>query len=140
MQNERVLKVDQKYITLTRLIFAEINFCEIDFRTYFHGCQNQFFAWIYFRRWSNFNNFAWINFRGRQKFVFEKIAFSYLCLNKQKKLKDLDIKIVYIISQCIYNKYYACDFRRSLLLLANHYHYFHHLNVQKCWKFYWARK
>ena len=30
MQNERVRKVDQKYITLTRLIFTEINFCEIN--------------------------------------------------------------------------------------------------------------
>ena len=42
------------------------------------------------------------------------------------------MKIVYIFPQCISKKYYACDFRKSLLLLANHYHYFNHLNVQKC--------
>ena len=27
------------------------------------------------------------------------------------------MKIVYIFPQCIYNKYYACDFRKSLLFL-----------------------
>ena len=41
------------------------------------------------------------------------------------------MKIVYVFPECIYNKYYPCDFRKSLLLLANHYHYLHHLNVQK---------
>ena len=50
-----------------------------------------------------------------------------MCLNKQKKLKDLDMQIVNIFPQYFYNKYYPCDFRKSLLLLANHYHYFHHL-------------
>ena len=44
------------------------------------------------------------------------------------------MKILYIFPQCIYNKY-ACDFRKSLLYLANHYHDFHNLNVQKCWSF-----
>ena len=32
------------------------------------------------------------------------------------------------------------NFTKSLLLLTIYYHYFHCLNVQKCWKFYWARK
>ena len=37
-------------------------------------------------------------------FVFEKIAFSYLCLNKQTKLKVVGMKI-YIFPQCIYRSY-----------------------------------
>ena len=45
------------------------------------------------------------------------------------------MKIVYIFLQCIYNKYFACGFRKSFLLLPNNYHYFHDLSVQKCWKF-----
>ena len=45
------------------------------------------------------------------------------------------MKIVYIFPQCIYNKYFACGFRKSFLLLPNNYHYFHDLSVQKCWKF-----
>ena len=45
------------------------------------------------------------------------------------------MNIVYIFPQCIYNKYYDYDFRKSLLLLANHYHYFHYLNVQRCCQF-----
>ena len=69
------------------------------------------------------------------KIYIWKNCFILFVFKKQKQLKDLNIKIVYIFPQCIYNKYYACDFRRSLLLLANHYHYFHHLNVQKCWSF-----
>ena len=48
----------------------------------------------------------------------------------RKELKDLEMKIVYIFPQCIYIKYYACNFTKSLLLLTIHYHYFHHLNVQ----------
>ena len=40
------------------------------------------------------------------------------------------MKIVYIFPQCIYNRYYSCNFSKSLLLLANRYHYFHHLNVE----------
>ena len=42
----------------------------------------------------------------------------YLLLNKQRKLKDLGIKIVYIFPQCICNIYYACNFTKSLLLLT----------------------
>ena len=38
--------------------------------------------WTYFRGWSNFSNFLWINFLGRQN-----LYFFYLCLNKQKKNK-----------------------------------------------------
>ena len=92
--------------------------------------------------------FAWTYFCGCQikiflcGFVFadgQISVISYLCLNKQKLLKDLDMKIVYIFSQCIYNKHFVFDFRKSFLL-QNHYHYFHHLNVQECWKFCWARK
>ena len=45
------------------------------------------------------------------------------------------MKLVCIFPQCIFSRYFACGFRKSLLLLANNYHYFHHLNVQKCWKF-----
>ena len=41
------------------------------------------------------------------------------------------MKIVYIFPQCICNKYYACNFTKSLLLFRIHCHYFHHLNVQK---------
>ena len=58
---------------LTRLIFAEVNFHEINFRVYL------FFAWIYFRGWSNFNNFAWINFCGQQNFYLKKLLF-IICL------------------------------------------------------------
>ena len=112
--------------TLTGLIFGEINFHEINFAK----AKIKIIAWTYFRRWSNFRDFAWINFRGRNLYL-QKLVFSYLCLNKQKKLKDLDMKIVYVFPECIYSKYYPCDFRKSLLLLANHYHYFHHLNVRK---------
>ena len=31
-------------------------------------------------------------------------------INKQKRLKDLDMKIVYVFPQCIYSKYYAYNF------------------------------
>ena len=55
--------------------------------------KSKFFAWIYFRGWSNSSAFAWINFCGRQN-LFEKVVFSYLCLNKQKELKDLDMKVL----------------------------------------------
>ena len=44
----------------------------------------------------------------------------------------VDMKIVYIFARCTYNKYYASNFTKSLLSLTNYYHYFHHLNIQKC--------
>ena len=31
-------------------------------------------------------------------------------INKQKRLKDLDMKIVHVFPQCIYSKYYAYNF------------------------------
>ena len=40
-----------------------------------------------------------------------KNLFFPLCLNEQKKLKDLDMKVVCIFPQFIYSKYYACTFQ-----------------------------
>ena len=67
------------------------------------------------------------------KFVFEATAFSCLFLNKQKNIKDLDMKIAYTFAQCIYSKYYVYAFRKSLLWHVNNYHYFDHLNIQIRW-------
>ena len=77
----KCLQFSRMYVTsfsfhskyLTRLIFAEVNFHEINF------CVYLFFAWIYFRGWSNFNNFAWINFCGRQNLYLKKLLF-LICL------------------------------------------------------------
>ena len=122
--------------TLTRLTFARLIFAW----TCFRRCQNQNFLHGFIFADGQISVISRGLIFAVNKICIWKNCFFYLCLNKQKKLKDLDMKIVYIFPQCIYNKYYACDFRKSLLLLANHYHYFHHLNVQKCWKFNWARK
>ena len=98
------------FTTLTRLIFAEINF-RVDL--FSRMPKSLFFAWIYFRGWSNLSNFAWIYFR--QTLYLKELFCSYLCLNKHKNLNDLDMKIVYIFPQRIYNKYYTCDLRKYLL-------------------------
>ena len=76
---------------------------------------------MYFRGWSNFGNLTWINFRGPQNLYLKKQFFCYFCLNKQKKLKDLNIKINMLVT-----------LTGSLFLLTIYYHFFHHLNVQKC--------
>ena len=62
-----------------------------------------------FREWSNFSDLAWIHFCGWQSFYLKNLFFP-LCLNEQKKLKDLDMKVVCIFPQSIYSKYYACTF------------------------------
>ena len=105
--------------TLIRLIYARL-----------------IFGWNYFRRCQNQNFSSGFIFADGQISVISRgLIFAvdkiYLCLNKQKKLKDLDMKIAYIFPQCIYNKYYTCNVTKSLLLLTIHHHYFHHLNVQR---------
>ena len=88
-------RTNLKLYTLTRLILADINFGDINFRVdlFSRMSKTKFFARIYFRGWVNFSNFAWINFHGRQNFHLKKLFF-ILNLNKQKKLKDLDMKVL----------------------------------------------
>ena len=117
-------RLQSSQATLIRLIYAEITFREINFGwNYFRGCQNQNFSSGFIFADSQISVIS----RGLI-FAVDKI---YLCLNKQKKLKDLDMKIAYIFPQCIYNKYYTCNVTKPLLLLTIHHHYFHHLNVQR---------
>ena len=81
---------------MSKLIEKEIYLNEIKFRAdlFSQKLKSKFFAWIYFCGWSDFNNFARINFRGWQNLYLKNLFF--LVFNKQKKLNYLDMKILYI--------------------------------------------
>lgn len=58
-----------------RLTFAEINF-RMDL--FSRMPRSKTFGWIYFRGWSNFGNFAWSNFHGRQNLYLKKRFFLFV--------------------------------------------------------------
>ena len=52
------------------------------------------------------------------KFIVTQRLVKPPCCVLWEKLKDLEMKIVYIFPRCIYNKCYVCNFSMSLLLLT----------------------
>ena len=107
-------------ITLTRLIFARLIFAW----TYYRKCQNQNFSLGFIFAHAQISVIS----RGLI-FAVDIICF-FLNVFKQKEKIKRSWHENSIFPQCIYSKYYACNFTKSLLLLTIQYHYCHHLNVQ----------